>query len=52
MIEQLVQHGVRPLDLTPTLMQNARVKNPIADKTRSSVDSSQLGSVASSITDS
>ena len=30
MIEQLAEHGVRPSDLTPALMQNARVKNPIA----------------------
>jgi hypothetical protein len=32
MIEQLSEHGVVPLDLTPTLMQNARVKNPMADE--------------------
>ncbi|TVY80735.1 putative membrane protein [Lachnellula suecica] len=32
MIEQLAEHGVMPADLTPTLMQNARVKNPMADK--------------------
>ena len=30
MIEQLAEHGVEPGDLTPTLMQNARVKNPMA----------------------
>lgn len=30
MIEQLYDHGVQPADLTPTLMQNARVKNPMA----------------------
>ncbi|KAI9802192.1 MAG: hypothetical protein M1825_002912 [Sarcosagium campestre] len=30
MIEQLPEHGVEPGDLTPTLMQNARVKNPNA----------------------
>ncbi|KAJ8613769.1 hypothetical protein MRB53_036911 [Persea americana] len=29
MIEQLVEHEVRPSDLTPTLMANARVKNPV-----------------------
>lgn len=28
MIEQLVEHGVQAQDLTPVLMQNARVKNP------------------------
>ena len=32
MIEQLSEHGVVPSDLTPTLMQNARVKNPMADE--------------------
>ena len=31
MIEQLAEHGVEPGDLTPTLMQNAKVKNPMAD---------------------
>lgn len=31
MIEQLAEHGVQPADLTPTLMANARVKNPMAD---------------------
>ena len=30
MIEQLAEHGVEPGDLTPTLMQNARVRNPLA----------------------
>ncbi len=34
MIEQLAEHGVEPADLTPTLMQNARVKNPGADPDR------------------
>ena len=29
MIEQLAEHGVEPGDLTPTLMRNARVKNPM-----------------------
>ena len=32
MIEQLAVHGVEPEDLTPALMQNARVKNPMADE--------------------
>ncbi|KAJ8126665.1 hypothetical protein O1611_g6974 [Lasiodiplodia mahajangana] len=36
MIEQLSDHGVRPADLTPTLMQNARVKNPMAESTPAS----------------
>jgi hypothetical protein len=31
MIEQLSEHGVIPADLTPALMQNARVKNPAAE---------------------
>ena len=31
MIEQLAEHGVEPGDLTPMLMQNARVKNPAVD---------------------
>lgn len=30
MIEQLAEHGVEPGDLTPALMQNSRVKNPMA----------------------
>jgi hypothetical protein len=37
MIEQLAEHGVEPGDLTPTLLQNARVKNPMARKSQSSV---------------
>ncbi|KAI4101430.1 MAG: hypothetical protein LQ339_005079 [Xanthoria mediterranea] len=32
MIEQLNEHGVQADDLTPALMQNARVKNPMAEK--------------------
>ncbi|KAI8963275.1 DUF726-domain-containing protein [Daldinia sp. FL1419] len=35
MIEQLAEHGVMPNDLTPALMQNSRVKNPMAEKTPS-----------------
>ncbi|KAL8714802.1 MAG: hypothetical protein Q9220_001315 [cf. Caloplaca sp. 1 TL-2023] len=31
MIEQLTEHGVQAEDLTPALMQNARVKNPLAE---------------------
>ncbi|TKA21767.1 hypothetical protein B0A50_08692 [Salinomyces thailandicus] len=31
MVEQLADHGVRAEDLTPTLMANARVKNPQRD---------------------
>lgn len=36
MIEQLAEHGVLPADLTPTLMANARIKNPMAEKEESS----------------
>ncbi|MCJ1306553.1 hypothetical protein MMC25_000196 [Agyrium rufum] len=32
MIEQLAEHGVQSGDLTPALMLNARVKNPMADE--------------------
>lgn len=45
MIEQLAEHGVEPGDLTPTLMQNSRVKNPMADEpssARASVVSPRL----------
>ena len=31
MIEQLADHGVQTSDLTPALMQSARVKNPMAE---------------------
>lgn len=31
MIEQLAEHGVHPGDLTTALMQNSRVKNPMAE---------------------
>lgn len=36
MIEQLKEHGVVPADLTPALMQNARVKNPNAEESTTS----------------
>lgn len=41
MIEQLSSHGVMPQDLTPVLMANARVRNPMAAEkdARSSVSS-------------
>jgi len=35
MIEQLSEHGVEPSDLTPALMQNSCVKNPVADDSSS-----------------
>ncbi|CAM1507010.1 Fc.00g066510.m01.CDS01 [Cosmosporella sp. VM-42] len=31
MIEQLAEHGVMPQDLTPALLANSRVQNPMAD---------------------
>ncbi|KAH7026323.1 uncharacterized protein B0I36DRAFT_330393 [Microdochium trichocladiopsis] len=47
MIEQLVEHGVQPKDLTPVLMQNARVKNPKpAEEGESETGSQQRSSVA------
>lgn len=36
MIEQLSAHGVIPQDLTPVLMANARVKNPMAEDEKAS----------------
>ncbi|KAL1651174.1 hypothetical protein SLS58_000512 [Diplodia intermedia] len=49
MIEQLGQHGVQPNDLTPALMQNARVKNPVAEpaSSRPSVSSPRPSSTSS-----
>ncbi|KAB8542112.1 hypothetical protein FH972_025575 [Carpinus fangiana] len=35
MIEQLTEHGLQPSDLTPTLMRNSRVKNPMKDEAES-----------------
>lgn len=40
MIEQLSEHGVISADLTPQLMANARVKNPMAER-KSSTSSSR-----------
>lgn len=31
MIEQLAEHGLQPRDLTPQLMTNARIKNPLTE---------------------
>lgn len=49
MIEQLAEHGVEPKDLTPTLMQNSRVKNPMADENspEASVTSPRTSSISS-----
>ncbi|KAI1100219.1 DUF726-domain-containing protein [Jackrogersella minutella] len=49
MIEQLAEHGVMPQDLTPALMKNARVKNPMAEQTPSSTPNLSLKSPRSSI---
>ncbi len=38
MIEQLPEHGVEPGDLTPVLMKNARVKNPMADQSKADLE--------------
>lgn len=46
MIEQLSEHGVISGDLTPQLMANARVKNPMAEP-KTSLSSSRPTSVAS-----
>jgi hypothetical protein len=40
MMEQLAEHGVDPGDLVRPLMQNARVKNPMAEEKRQSTKSS------------
>ncbi|KXX79593.1 Transmembrane and coiled-coil domain-containing protein 4 [Madurella mycetomatis] len=53
MIEQLSSHGVMPQDLTPVLMANARVRNPMAARTEartslSNSSSSRPSSVVSS----
>ncbi|KAF2013206.1 DUF726-domain-containing protein [Aaosphaeria arxii CBS 175.79] len=47
MIEQLSQHGVIPDDLTPALMQNARVKNPAREEEAESVLSPGTPSMSS-----
>ncbi|EMC95177.1 hypothetical protein BAUCODRAFT_42908, partial [Baudoinia panamericana UAMH 10762] len=47
MVEQLADHGISPADLTSTLMQNARVKNPKMDSETASVASVRPPSGAS-----
>ncbi|KAI1136885.1 DUF726-domain-containing protein [Hypoxylon sp. FL0543] len=49
MIEQLAEHGVMPKDLTPALMQNSRVKNPMAEQTPASTPRTSLKSQRSSV---
>lgn len=46
MIEQLSEHGVISSDLTPQLMANARVKNPMAEK-KGSMSTSRPSSIVS-----
>ena len=36
MVEQLAEHGVQPADLCPALMQNSRIKNPMAESSKAS----------------
>lgn len=48
MIEQLSEHGVVPADLTPALMQNARVKNPVVEEVDAPADSSSARASISS----
>ena len=55
MIEQLPEHGVLPSDLTPSLMQNAKVKNPIAEEAardEASLESPKLNGATRPSTDS
>lgn len=47
MVEQLADHGVLPSDLTPALMQNARVKNPKVHSEPNSQPSSARHSTSS-----
>ncbi|KAJ2967069.1 hypothetical protein NQ176_g9847 [Zarea fungicola] len=46
MIEQLADHGVQPGDLTPTLLVNSRVKNPMAEPKGDSRKSSHLNPIS------
>ncbi|KAK0730647.1 hypothetical protein B0H67DRAFT_44962 [Lasiosphaeris hirsuta] len=52
MIEQLSAHGVMPQDLTPLLMANARVKNPMAEEQEKSSSDKATSNKASSNTSS
>jgi hypothetical protein len=47
MVEQLGEHGVIPSDLTPALMQNARVRNPAKQDDETSSLNSDLRSMGS-----
>ncbi|KAJ5788509.1 hypothetical protein N7457_003499 [Penicillium paradoxum] len=47
MIEQLAEHGVQPEDLVRPLMQNARVKNPMAEsEPKTSISSRRVNSIS------
>jgi len=48
MIEQLAAHGVQPTDLSPTLMLNARVKNPMAKENKSELELPSVSSARNS----
>ncbi|KAK4144690.1 uncharacterized protein C8A04DRAFT_11294 [Dichotomopilus funicola] len=47
MIEQLSSHGVMPQDLTPVLMANARVRNPMAASATGAAEKDARSSVSS-----
>ena len=47
MIEQLTEHGVRPSDMTPSLMLNARIKNNTVGTSRNSSNSPSTTSAPS-----
>lgn len=47
MVEQLAEHGVLASDMTPTLMQNARIKNPTLVPTETADAGSASQSVSS-----
>ena len=47
MVEQLAEHGVLPSDLTPALMQNARVRNPAKVESETSSVTSARPSLSS-----
>ena len=47
MIEQLNEHGVRPSDMTPSLVLNARIKNNTVDTSRNSSNSPSTTSAPS-----
>lgn len=49
MIEQLAEHGVMPADLTPILMANSRVNNPMAEKSTSPNSAGSRSSLQSPI---